>query len=592
VSEREPAVTLRGIGVSEGIAIGRAVVVARRDVEVFRIPIAEEAVAAELTRLRSAREETLREIERNRGRAGSLYGEELSTIFEAHALLLADATFLDEIERRIARDRVNAEWAVHEVAVDLARRFAAIDDDYLRERGQDLEDVSRELLRKLQGISHHEVSEVEGDVVLVADDIVPSEAIRLARANVVGFVTEAGSRTSHTSIIARSLGVPAVAAVIAATEAITDEDPVIVDGKTGEVVLHPTAEILVRYRQVRSGLQRVKQRPAEGGRADEPALTRDGVAVELLANIDLPEELALYRESGACGIGLYRSEFLYMETDPRLPSEDDHLSMYRRLLDAAEPHPATIRTFDLGGRKLAREMMESVEDNPVLGLRGIRLTLARPQIFRTQLRGLLRAGAGRDLWIMAPMVSRVEEVRALRAELAAVADGLAAEGLPHSRSYKVGIMIEIPAAALIADQLAREADFFAVGTNDLIQYALAVDRNNQHVADLYEPLHPAILRMLRSVAAAGREAGIPVSLCGEMGGDARLTPLLVGLGVRRLSAHPRSLQRLRRVVAELETERLAELAARCCDLATAAEVDDLLRREEEEPSQALSVRGG
>jgi phosphoenolpyruvate-protein phosphotransferase (PTS system enzyme I) len=588
VTDREPTRTLTGIGVSEGIAIGRAVVVARRDVEVFRIPIAEEDISDELARLRSAQDETLREIERNRGRAGSLYGEELSTIFEAHALLLADATFVDEIERRISRDHVNAEWAVHEVAVDLSRRFAAIDDDYLRERGQDLEDVSRELLRKLQGISHHEISEVEGDVVLVADDIVPSEAIRLARANVVGFVTEAGSRTSHTSIIARSLGVPAVAAVAGATAAVTDEDPVIVDGKTGEVVLHPTAEILARYEQVRSGLRRVKQRSDTAVHVDEPARTRDGVEIELLANIDLPEELDLYADSGARGIGLYRSEFLYMETDPRLPSEEDHLQMYRRLLDVAAPHPAMIRTYDLGGRKLAREMMESTEDNPVLGLRGIRLTLARPQIFHTQLRGLLRAGAGRDLWIMAPMVSRVEEVRALRAELSSVAGALAAEGVPHARDCKVGIMIEVPAAAIVADLLAREADFFAVGTNDLIQYSLAVDRNNQHVADLYEPLHPAILRMLRFVAAEGRRARIPVSLCGEMAGDARLAPLLVGLGLRRLSAHPRSLQRLRRVVAELDAERLVELADRCCGLATAAEVEALLRREEE-PSQVLSA---
>ncbi|MCM2270282.1 MAG: phosphoenolpyruvate--protein phosphotransferase [Thermoanaerobaculia bacterium] len=581
MSERPPASTLHGIGVSEGIAIGRAVVVARRDVEVFRIPIADDAIDRELERLRSARAETLREIERNRGRAGSLFGEELSTIFEAHALLLADRSFLDEIERKITTDRVNAEWAVHEASVDLAKRFAAIDDDYLRERGHDLEDVSRELLRKLQGIAQHEVSEVAGDIVLVADDIVPSEAIRLGRANVVGFVTESGSRTSHTSIIARSLGIPAVVAVAGATQAVTDEDPVVVDGKTGEVVLHPTAATLARYDQVRSGLRRVAERPESRAAHEGPAVTRDGVTIELLGNIDLPEELEIYATSGARGIGLYRSEFLYMETDPRLPSEDDHVRIYRRLLDAAAPHPAVIRTYDLGGRKLAREMMGSSEENPVLGLRGIRLTLARPQLFRTQLRGLLRAGVDRPLWIMAPLVTRVEEVRALRRELAVVEEELAAEGVPFARDFKVGIMIEVPAAATIADLLAREVDFFAIGTNDLIQYTLAVDRDNQEVADLYQPLHPAILRMLRFVAEQGSRAGIPVSLCGEMGGDARWTPLLVGLGLRRISAHPRSLQRLRRVIGELDAVRLAELADRCCQLATAAEVEDLLRQEEE-----------
>jgi len=585
MTDRPAMQALRGTGVSDGVAVGRAVVIARRDVEVFRIPISDDRIASELDRLRSARDETLREIDRNRSRAGSLFGEELSTIFDAHTLLLADRSFLEDIERRIARDHVNAEWAVHEASLDLSRRFAAIDDEYLRERGQDFEDVSRELLRKLQGIAHHEISEVEGPVILVADDIVPSEAIRLGRLNVVGFVTEAGSRTSHTSIIARSLGIPAVAALERATETIVDEDPIIVDGRTGDIVLHPTPETLARYDQVRDGLRRVSARPTPAVAAGVPT-TLDGVEVALLANIDLPEELDQLAASGARGIGLYRSEFLYMETDPVLPTEEDHRRIYRQLLDAAAPHPAVIRTYDLGGRKLAREMMDSTEENPVLGLRGIRLTLARPQIFETQLRGLLRAGAGRELWVMAPLVTRVEEVRALRATLRRIEEELDAAGEERTHSYKLGIMVEVPAAAIIVDLLADEVDFMAIGTNDLIQYTLAVDRNNQHVADLYQPLHPAILRMLRSIAAAGAKAGIPVSLCGEIGGDASLTPLLLGLGLRRFSAHPRSLQRLRRVVAENDVSRLTEIASRCCELATAAEVEEYLRREESPPAAA------
>jgi len=580
MSERSPMQALQGIGVSEGIAIGRAVVLARRDVEVFRIPIPEDRVELEIERFRTARAETLREVQRNREGVGKMYGEELATLFEAHSLMLGDRTFLEAIEGKVREDRVNAEWAVHEVSVELARRFEAIDDDYLRERGQDLEDVARQLLRTLQGISHHEISEVEGDVVLVAFDLVPSEAIRLGRGNVVGFVIEAGSRTSHTSIIARSLGIPTVVAAHGATEMVDDEDPIVVDGRAGEVVIHPTPETLARYERFREGLARVSEQTREATEAEGgPAYTRDGIPIVLAANIDLPEELDMAGRYGATGVGLYRSEFLYMETDPRLPTEEDHLAIYRRLLAWAAPNPAVIRTYDLGGRKLAREMMDSREENPVLGLRGIRLTLARPQIFRVQLRALLRAGVDGDLWLMAPLVSRVEEVRALKATLAEVEAELDAEGVERARSYRLGIMIEVPAAAMIADLLAREVDFFAIGTNDLIQYSIAVDRNNQEVADLYQPLHPAILRMLRSVAASARQAGIVVSICGEMGGDARYTPLLIGLGIRRLSAHPKSIRRLRRVVRETDAERAREIAEACCDLETAADVEQFLDRE-------------
>lgn len=576
MSPRTRTRRLRGIGVSDGIAIGRAVVIARREGEVFRIPIPEEEIEQEVERLRSACEETKRGIQRTRNSAGQLFGQELAAIFDAHQLMLGDRSFITEIERRIRRDRVNAEWAVHESSLELTRKFALIDDEYLRERGQDLEDVSRQLLRTLQGISQHEVSEVAGDVILVADDIVPSEAIRLGRANVVGFVIEAGGRTSHTSIIARSLGIPAVAGVEGITWMVTNEDPIVVDGREGLVVLHPGPETLAKYSGERAAEKSLEAATAPAAR-EEVLVTRDGAEVELLANIDLPEEIGEFVASGAHGIGLYRSEFLYMETDPHLPTEEDHLRIYRQLIEAAAPYPATIRTYDLGGRKLAREMMESAEENPVLGLRGIRLTLARPQIFRIQLRALLRAGLHGNLWIMAPLVSRVEEIRELRAALAEVAAELERDGVPFGREPRIGIMIEVPAAAVIADILAREVDFFAIGTNDLIQYSLAVDRNNRQVAHLYEPLHPAILRMLRSVIASGRAAGIPVSLCGEMGGDERYLPVLLGLGLRRFSVHPRAVARLRKLASRCDADALAPIADSCCDLATAGEVEKYLR---------------
>lgn len=583
MTQSRPMITLQGLAAAQGIAIGRAVVIANRALEVFRIPISADETEAELQRLKSACTATQRQILGTRAKASELFGQELAAIFDAHALLLSDRMFLDQVEQRIVDEQVNAEWAVHETSRELVKRFSEIENPYLRERGQDLEDIGRQLLRVLQGIAHHEIADIEGDVILVADELVPSEAIRLGRDKIVGFAIEAGGRTSHTSIIARSLGLPAVTGLEEVTDYVTNSDPVIVDGGAGCVILHPTPDVLAEYERRRAEL--TAERSLVAASREQPAATADGEAVELMANIDLPEELPELGRVGARGIGLYRSEFLYMETDPLLPTEADHLRIYCRLIAAAAPFPAVVRTYDLGGRKLAREMMSSAEENPVLGLRGIRLTLARPQIFRTQIRALLRAAATGDLWIMAPMVSRVEEVEALRRFLAEASEELAREGLDHRAAVRVGIMVEVPAAAIIADSLARAVDFMAIGTNDLIQYALAVDRNNRSVANLYEPAHPAILRMLRFVIESADAAGIPVSLCGEMGADAQLLPLLVGLGLRRISASPRALPGLRRKLAAIRRDEAARIALACCDAGSAAEVYLLLAELHEAPGQ-------
>ncbi|MEZ5313069.1 MAG: phosphoenolpyruvate--protein phosphotransferase [Thermoanaerobaculia bacterium] len=570
-----PMQVVVGFAAAHGVAIGRAVVIANRALDVFRLPLSEGEIATELDRFRAACRATQQQIHQTRVQAGELFGQDLAAIFDAHSLLLSDRTFVSEVERHIETDHVNAEWAVHETTRELRRRFSGLETDYLRERGEDLEDVGRQLLRTLQGLAHRDITEVEGDVILIADDLVPSEAIRLARQKVLGFAIEAGGRTSHTTIIARSLGLPAVTGLEEVTDLVTDEDPVIIDGIEGRVILHPTPETLERYRRL--------QLEFEGNRAlafesrDEVARSADDVAVEFMANIDLPDELADHLRVGARGIGLYRSEFLYMETDPRLPEEEDHLRIYRELLASAAPHPVIVRTYDLGGKKLAREMMESEEDNPVLGLRGIRLTLARPQIFRTQIRALLRAAVEGDLWVMAPMVSRYDEVEALRKVFADAAQELREEGLEHREDVRLGIMIEVPAAAMIADSLAQSVDFLAIGTNDLIQYSLAADRNNKSVADLYDPFHPAILRMLRFVIASADGAGKPVSLCGEMGGDPDALRLLLGLGLRRISASPRAIPALRRRLSEIDVSRAGELARKACEARTSREVLQILR---------------
>lgn len=567
---------LHGMGVSAGIAIGRAVVIETRGADIYRIHLPFEQLEAEVQRLHEGARRAREELKRTRARAGEDLGNELAAIFDAHVLMLSDPSFLGRVEARIRTQQVNAEWAVHKTAEELDDLFAHMDDAYMRERSEDLTDVSRHLLRSLQGISHHELSEVHDDVVIVADDLTPSDVIRLGRQRVIGFAIESGGRTSHTTIIARSLSLPVVAGLSGVTNRLTDQAPIIVDGETGTVILHPDADTLARYQERVLELQ-TRDRTLRETR-DLGAVTRDGVEIHLMANIDLPEEIQEVSCFGAAGIGLYRSEFLYIEKSPNLPTEEEHVEIYRQMIEAAAPHPAIIRTYDLGGRKLAQKITETREENPVLGLRGIRLTLARRDVFRPQIRALYRAAVYGNLWVMLPLVSRVEEIHAFRAFAEEVIAELEQEGLEFRRDVRLGIMVEVPGAAMIADLLAREVDFFSLGTNDLIQYSLAVDRNNEHVAELYQPLHPAILRMLRFVIESGQAANIEVSLCGEMASDPRYALLLVGLGLRRMSVSPRAIPEVKTAIREHSARDLSELAMACLQHASAADVQKHLEK--------------
>ena len=572
-SKQAPQI-LEGLGASPGVAIGRAVCLSIHHLEVYRIPIPADDIETEVARLKDATQQTRIELDVTRKRAHEQLGDGLAAIFEAQSLLLEDASFLSRIEQRIRTEQINAEWAVHKVSEEFLDRFENLESEHLRERGDDLRDVTRHLLRVLQGIAHHELSELGSDVIIVAHDLTPSEAVRLGRQQVVAFAIETGGPTSHTSIIARDLDIPLITGLDGVTALVTDDDPVIVDGTEGIVILHPLPKQLADYERRRERQGEEKRKLLETGPL--PCVSRDGVAIELMANIDLPEELDDARRFGAAGLGLYRSEFLYIERAPELPTEDDHVSTYRQLLDTMSPHPVLIRTFDLGGRKLAREVMATDEENPVLGLRGIRLTLARPHIFKVQLRGLFRAGVGKNLWIMLPMISARDEIFEFRAFAEEVMEELETEGVEFSRSYKLGIMIEVPAAAMIADVLAQEVDFFSIGTNDLIQYSLAVDRNNEHVSYLYQPLHPAILRMIRFVLDCARDNGVEVSMCGEMAGDRRYTALLLGMGLRRLSVSPRSIPEIKTQIRKLEVRALEEATERCLTMGSAAEVERCL----------------
>ncbi|HUP24254.1 MAG TPA: phosphoenolpyruvate--protein phosphotransferase [Thermoanaerobaculia bacterium] len=578
------ALVFRGRGVSDGVAIGTTALLQSRDHEVFRFPVAESAIEDEVARFHEAVAQTRREIQRTGEQVRRQVGEDLAGVFDAYDLILCDELYAGAIETCIRTDQVNAEWAVHRTATALGERFARIESEHLRERGDDLRDVTRYLFRALQGISHHELSEIAGGVIVIADELTPSEALRLGRQGIVGLALEGGGPNSHTAIVARALSLPLIVGVGPLGDSLRDRQVAVLDGRDGTLIIEPDAATLERYRAEQRALTVFTESLARD--RDLPAVTLDGAEVELLANIEFPDEIAEARRYGARGIGLYRSEFLYIEKSPNLPSEDEHCELFRTMLEQLAPHPVIVRTFDLGGRKLAREVMDVDEENPSLGLRGIRLTLARPKIFRTQLRALFRAAVHGDLWIMVPLVSCIEEVRQFREFCKDVVSELAREGVAHRAEVPLGAMVEVPAAVWIADHLARELDFLSIGTNDLIQYTLAVDRSNEHVASLYQPLHPAILHALRRVADAGADGGARISVCGEMAANPRYAPVLVGAGLRHLSMSPLSIPLVKDAIRRLDAAAARELYDDCLRLSSASEIESRLAQWES--SLALS----
>jgi len=566
--------TYKGIGVSPGIAIGRAVIVERREASVYRVPIREEEVGAEVERFNQALIKSREELLALKQKVSRSMGEEYASIFEAHAMMVSDPSFADKVAQKIEFEQVNAEWALAEVQEELQARFASFDDHYLRERAADVKDVADRVQTNLQGVAHHELSEITHDVIILAEDLTPSDAIQFNRRPVVGFATQAGGRTSHTSIIAKSLFIPAIIGVPRLTSIVEDDELIIVDGYEGTLVVNPTPAMIAEY-QGRVLRHEEAERKLLGNRELE-AVTRDGRTITLQANIELVEELKDAVRFGAQGIGLYRSEFLYISKSPLLPTEEEHFELYKSLAAALAPRTCIIRTFDLGGKKLAREVMGSKEDNPVLGLRGLRLCMKHRDMFHTQLRALLRASAHGDIKVMFPLVSGVQELRQVKTLVREIKAELDAEGVPYDRELKIGIMIEVPSAAVIADLLAQEADFFAIGTNDLIQYSLAIDRSNENVSYLYEPLHPALLRLIKGVIDAGKRAGIPVSLCGEMASDPLFAIVLLGLGLEVFSMNPSSIPVIKNIVRTVRYRDCKRIADIALQKRTAQEIEEFI----------------
>jgi phosphotransferase system enzyme I (PtsI) len=566
--------TYKGIGVSPGIAVGRALIIEKREASVYRVPIRDEEVDAEVGRFNSALEKTRDQLLDLKHKVSRSMGDEYAQIFEAHAMIVTDPSFNDKVVGKIEDEQVNAEWAVAEVQEELQARFASFDDTYLRERVADVKDVADRVLKNLQGISHHDLSEITHDVVILADDLTPSDTIHFNRRPIVGFATEAGGRTSHTSIIAKSLFLPAVIGVPRVTKIIDNDEMVIVDGYEGTLIVNPTQAMIAEYQSRVIRHEEQEQRLLENRTL--AAVTKDDRRITLQANIELVEELKDAIRFGAEGIGLYRSEFLYISKSPVLPTEEEHFQLYKSLAESCAPRTCVIRTFDLGGKKLAREVIGTKEDNPVLGLRGLRLCMKKRDMFKMQLRALLRASAYGDMRIMFPLVSGVQELRQVKTLVRELKAELDADGLPYKPDLKIGIMVEVPSAAVIADILAQEADFFAIGTNDLIQYSLAIDRSNENVSYLYEPLHPALLRLIKGVIDAGKKAGIPVSMCGEMAADPIYAIVLLGLGLEVFSMNPSSVPVIKNVIRSVRYRDCRRIAEAALTKRTAQEIEEFV----------------
>ena len=568
----------RGIGVSAGSSIGRALVLETHEVSIYRLPILPRDVDPELERWRQALGEAKRQLQQLRHRIEDELGENYSAIFDAHLLLVEDHGMIESVSKSIREQRVIAEWALKENVDAHLRVFQQINDRYIQERGGDLEDVHRRLQRILAGsLIHHDLSELTEDVVVVAEGLSPSDTALLNKEHVIGMAVDEGSRTSHTAIIARALEIPAVLGLGTISQKIKTGDLIVVDGDQGHVLVNPDASQIKEY-QRRQHEWEAREKELQK-LTDLPAITEDKVEVHLLANIELPDEVEPAVKRGASGIGLYRSEFLYLQRSPALPSEEEHYLAYRDLAEKVQPRSAVIRTLDLGGEKYFHSVLDREEINPVMGMRAIRLCFRRPDIFRSQLRGILRASAHGSIRMMFPMVTGIGEVRQARSLFEEARQELRKEGQPFDENMKVGIMIEVPAAAAVADLLAAEVDFFSIGTNDLIQYTLAIDRGNQSVSYLYQPLHPSILRQIKFVADAAGRQGIPVSVCGEMASDPLGVMVLIGLGLTELSMNALSIPSVKNIIRSLNAAELRKIADKVLNMGTATEIEEHLMRE-------------
>lgn len=558
---------LTGIAASDGIAIAKAYRFVQPDLSFAKTTVHD--IEAEQKRLAAALAKAEQELIVIRQQTLEKFSAEAAAIFEAHLLVVHDPELIGPINQKIADEAVNAEYALHEVTSMFVALFEGMDDEYMSARASDIKDVTNRILAHLLGVHIPNPSNINEQVIIVANDLTPSETAQLDRNYVLGFITDIGGRTSHSAIMARSLEIPAVVGAGVATTTIQDGDTIIVDGLTGQVLVNPSADVIADY-QEKAQKYRVQQ--AEWSTlVNEQTVSKDGVHVELAANIGSPNDLDGVLRHGAEGIGLYRTEFLYMGRE-NLPSEEEQFTAYKTVLEGMKGKPVVIRTLDIGGDKHLPYLPLQEEMNPFLGHRAIRLCLDQQELFRTQLRALLRASVYGNLKIMFPMIATIQEFRAAKAILLEEKEKLIAGGVAVGSSIEVGMMVEIPSTAVMADIFAKEVDFFSIGTNDLIQYTMAADRMNEKVSYLYQPYNPAILRLIQMVIKAAHQEQKWVGMCGEMAGDEHAVPLLLGLGLDEFSMSATSILKTRALLKQLSVPEMQTLATEALQLATAEEV--------------------
>ena len=565
-----------GIAASPGIVVGRLKVVDRKRLSVSEYSISPDCVPAEIARLKGAIAATRVSLESLKADLEETTGDEHLFIIDTHLLILADERLFVETASIIETGLINAEGALSRTLQKYRSTFAAIEDAYLRERINDVETVIEKILRTMTGETHEIIVPDEGLTVVAAHDLTPADILQMDRTQIIGLVTEIGGRTSHASILARAFQLPTVAGVEGITSLALDGAPVIVDGLNGSVIVNPDRATFLlslqrkrRYEFIEFELLKLR---------DLPAQTLDGFLMQLKGNVELPEEGASVLSHGGVGVGLYRTEMLFMNR-PEMPGEEEQFRAYASMQQAVAPHPLTIRTLDAGGDKLLEGVYHQPEQNPALGMRAIRLSLSMRAEFKKQLRAILRVSALGRVRVMFPMISGLDELRRAKALLGECKSELSSAGIPFDGRIQVGIMIEIPSAVMMADLLAPEADFFSIGTNDLIQYTLAIDRSNEHLSEFFQPLHPAVLRSLRRVVEVAHAAGIDACICGEMAGDPLYLPLLLGLGFDELSMGSASIPRVKQILRRCTREQAAVIAGTCATFTTAAEVESYLKSE-------------